>query len=387
MMLVGWHGVPATKKLMMQRASDSVNDLINALDAQWSRFATHHFNTRQQIDYIKQVKLDANERGGVVVEMDFSENCHLIVQHEVQQAHYNTVQATIFTINIQVNAQPHHSMAVISDCLEHDVKFVYAAQKIISQFVRDEYPRVRNLNYVTDGACQHFKSNKSILNLTHHHRDFGIYACWSFSATAHGKSSVDGIGASIKYRATRQTLSGDRTDAILTPRELYQFASKDSALTAFYVDLQTIQANARDYNLEARWSQRGAKGKLKLLVVKYLDYIDYFRMDTVHSKFSSIRSYSSQWGSMSSNINVVNFQFLQNYQLKQCSHPRSKHFSHQTYLKHVCVDGCEDSNHCQAPCSISTERREHHSNIYVFCRSRWYRYSSALPFHEGVTEN
>ena len=279
---------------MMQRVSGSVNDLIDELDAQWSRFATHHFNTRQQIDYIKRVKMDANERGGVVVEMDFSENYHLIVQHEVQQAHYNTAQATIFTIIIQINAQSHHSMAIISDCPEHDVKFDYAAQKVISQFVREQYPRVRNLNYVTNGACQHFKSNKSILNLTHHHRDFGIYACWSFSATAHGKSSVDGIGASIKYRATRQTLSGDRTDAILTPRELYQFASKDSALTAFYLDLHTIQANTRDYNLEARWNQRGTKGKLKFLVVKYLDCFDYFRMDPLNAKFSSIRSYSSQ---------------------------------------------------------------------------------------------
>ena len=242
---------------------------------------------------LNKLKLDADERRGVVVEMDFSENYLLIVQHEVQQAHYNTAQASIFTVNIRVNAQTHHSMAIISDCLEHDVTFVHAAQKIISQFVRDEYPDVRNLNYVTDGACQHFKSNKSILNLTHHHRDFGIDACWSFSATAHGKSSVDGIGASIKYRATRHTLSDDRADAILTPRELYEFASKDTALTVFYLDLQTIQANARDYNLEARWSQRGAKGKLKLLAVKYLDCFDYLRMDPLHAKFSSIRSYSS----------------------------------------------------------------------------------------------
>jgi hypothetical protein len=212
---------PATKKLMMQRVSGSVNDLIDEFDAQCSRFATHHFNTRQQIDYIKQIKLGANERRGVVIEMDFSENYHLIVQHEVQQAHYNTAQATIFTVNIRVNAQTHHSMAIISDCLKHDVKFVHAAQKIISQFVRDKYPRVRNLNYVTDDACQHFKSNKSILNLTHHHRDFGIDAGWSFSATARDKSSVDGIRASIKYRATRQTLSGDRADAVRPPpREL-----------------------------------------------------------------------------------------------------------------------------------------------------------------------
>ena len=89
--------------------------------------------------------------------------------------------------------------------------------------MQDNYPDVRHLDYVTDGAPQHFKSNKSILNLTHHHQDFGIAASWTFSFTAHGKSSVDGIGASIKYRATGRVLSGDQTDAILTPRELLSF--------------------------------------------------------------------------------------------------------------------------------------------------------------------
>ena len=141
-------------------------------------------------------------------------------------------------------------MAIINDCLDHNVKFVHAAQKIIIQFVQDNYPNVRHLNYVTDGAPQHFKSNKSILNLTHHCQDFGIAASWTFSPTAHGKSSVDGIGASIKYRATRRVLSSDRTDAILTPWELYHFASKDISLNLFYLDSDAIKSHARKYSLE-----------------------------------------------------------------------------------------------------------------------------------------
>ena len=132
--------------------------------------------------------------------------------------------------------------------------------------MQDNYPDVRHLNYVTDGASQHFKNNKSILNLTHHHQDFGIAASWTFSSTAHGKSSVDGVGASIKYRATRRVLSGDQTDAILTPRELYHFVSTDTSLNVFYLDSNAIQSNARKYNLEARLNQRGVKGKYKLII-------------------------------------------------------------------------------------------------------------------------
>ena len=258
---------PVNKKIMLQRVSGSVGELIDEFDAQWHKFAAHHYTTREQMNYIKQIKLDSSDQDRIIVEMDFAENHNLIVQHQIQQAHYNTAQATIFTINIHVNNNTHHAMAIISDSLDHDVKFVHAAQKIITQFVRDNYPDVACLNYVTDGACQHFKNNKSILNLTYHYRDFGITASWTFASTAHGKSSVEGIGASIKYRATRRVLSGDRRDVILTPRELYYFTSTDTSLKVFYLDSDAIQSNSRKYNLEARLNQRGVKGEYKLRIL------------------------------------------------------------------------------------------------------------------------
>jgi hypothetical protein len=279
------------KKIMLHRINGSVNDLIDEFDFQWSKFVAHHYNTRQQIDYIKQIKLDSDDEDGIVVEMDFAENHSLIIQHQVQQAYYNTAQATIFTINIHVTNITHHAMAIISDCLDHDVKFVHAAQKIIVQFVRDNYPHAKHLNYVTDGAAQHFKSNKSILNLTHHHEDFGIAASWTFSSTAHGKSSVDGIGASLKYKATRRVLSGDRTDAIHTPRDLYYFASTDTSLNVFYLDSGTIQANTRKYNLEDRLNQSHVKGKYKLIISFEAYYLNiYYRLDSVYQKHASVRS-------------------------------------------------------------------------------------------------
>ena len=195
---------------MLQRISGSVGDLIDEFDIQWRKFAENH---------------------------------NLFVQHQIQQAHYNTAQATIFMINIHVNNNTHHAIAITGDSLDHDVTCS---------------------NYVTDDACQHFKSNKSILNLIYHYRDFRIAPSWTFASTAHGKSSVDGIGASIKYRATRRVLSGDRRDAIFTPRELYHFASIDTSLKVFYLDSDAIQSNSRKYNLEAQLNQRRVKGKYKL---------------------------------------------------------------------------------------------------------------------------
>ena len=62
-------------------------------------------------------------------------------------------------------------------------------------------------------------------------------------------------------------LSGDRRDAIFTPRELYYFTSTDTSLKVFYLDSDAIQSNSRKYNLEARLNQRGVKGEYKLRIL------------------------------------------------------------------------------------------------------------------------
>ena len=54
----------------------------------------------------------------------------------------------------------------------------------------------RFLDSFSDGASAHSKNNASILNLVHHRNDFGLDACWTFTATGHGKGAGDGIVAS-----------------------------------------------------------------------------------------------------------------------------------------------------------------------------------------------
>lgn len=152
-------------------------------------------------------------------------------------------------------------MVIISDYLVHDVEFVHAAQGIISDYVESAYPMVKRLNYVSDGAPQHFKNNTNILNLTYHQIDFGIPASWTFRATAHGKGAVDGIGAAVKYRATRQVLSGTASDAILTPEGLYKFTQKDSSMNVFYLDKGRIKKNAEQFHLLSRWKRDKTQGE------------------------------------------------------------------------------------------------------------------------------
>jgi hypothetical protein len=96
----------------------------------------------------------------MVVQMDFAQNFAFVIQQEVQCAFYFRQQATLFTVYMKV-ADEHRNMVVISDCLTHDNKFVHAAQKIVIDFIKAEYPNVSIINYVTDGAVSHFKSEIS----------------------------------------------------------------------------------------------------------------------------------------------------------------------------------------------------------------------------------
>jgi hypothetical protein len=247
-------------KITLQRIDGSVGDLIDEFDLQWYQFLEHNFITTQQFDSIKKLKEEANEQLSIVVQMDFSENHNLLNQHEIMQAHWTTAQAAIFTAHVRVDKNKYHSIAIISDYLSHDVKFVHAAQGIISDYILSLYPFVKQLKYVSDGAPQHFKNNKSILNLTYHEQDFGIPASWTFSATAHGKGPMDGIGAAIKYRATRKVLSGKAEDAILTPEQLFRFAQQDTKINVFYLDEGRIKQNSNYYKLDNRWKDSNVEG-------------------------------------------------------------------------------------------------------------------------------
>jgi hypothetical protein len=120
--------------------------------------------------------------------------------------------------------------------------------RFISEYVQSAYPAVKRLNCIfSDGAPQHFRNHKNILNLTYHETDFGIPASWSFNATVHGKGAVGGIGAAVKSRGAKKVLSGIAVDAILTLEDLYKFVQKDSSMNVFYLNEKRIKSKGEKY--------------------------------------------------------------------------------------------------------------------------------------------
>jgi hypothetical protein len=104
------------------------------------------------------------------------------------------------------------------------------------------------------------------MNLTYHENDFGLTASWTFSATSHGKGPVDGIGATIKSRATRYLLSGTAERAFLSPEDLFHFTKQvndhqvmkedlepNRPIEVFYIKSSHVD-NIYKQVLEHRWS-------------------------------------------------------------------------------------------------------------------------------------
>ena len=54
----------------------------------------------------------------VVVQMDFAQNFALLSQHEVQSAHFDKPQVTVFTASVVMGSE-HKNFVIISDYLEH----------------------------------------------------------------------------------------------------------------------------------------------------------------------------------------------------------------------------------------------------------------------------
>ena len=116
----------------------------------------------------------------------------------------------------------------MSECLHHDTTAVHLYQTLNSFFTE-----ISSSQITATKDCPSFpmvlllntKTEQNFINLCHHKEDFGISAEWHFSATAHGQGICDGLGGTVKRLAARASLQKSYNDQIMTPRQLYDWAT------------------------------------------------------------------------------------------------------------------------------------------------------------------
>ena len=209
--------------------------------------------------YFKERKQSLKE-GEAVLVLDFAENYSFVVQDAAQGFHWNNSQATIhpfvfYYYDRATQSVKHKSYACISDHMTHDTAAVYVFQEyLINKLIKLDFPEIQKIIYFSDGSSAQYKNRKNFTNLIHHENDFGIKAEWHFFATSHGKNACDGVGGTIKCLAARASLQRAVSDQILTPKQLFEFTTKEiDGGSAFYIDTNSVDTIARF--LEPRFSK------------------------------------------------------------------------------------------------------------------------------------
>jgi hypothetical protein len=135
------------KKVMLQTVSGPITSLLWEIDERWGVFLLHAFVNRQQRKYIEMIREQSSDDECIIAQIDYAENYKFVRQREPQSAHWNTDQATLFTVHLKIGKE-HRCMALISDYMTHDSKFVWLAQDTIVNFVKEQYPHVKKINYL-----------------------------------------------------------------------------------------------------------------------------------------------------------------------------------------------------------------------------------------------
>lgn len=173
----------------------------------------------------------------------------------------------------------HLSFVIISGCLQHDTIAVFQFQSSLLSFLKETLPcKPKKITYFSDGAASQYKNRKNFLNLCHHENDFGVKAEWHFSATSHGKGACDGVGGTVKRLAAKASLQKPFDEQIMTPFELFEWASANIQGTVFRFSSCSDYEQTKQM-LETRFaSSRTVPGTRKLH--SFIPII--FSVDTVH---------------------------------------------------------------------------------------------------------
>ena len=259
----------STDRSMLETCCAPAEEFVDTFCEKLELLRPHSFIAREQASFYAECKSNL-QPGEFLVTADFSENYSFILQDAAQGFHWNNSQATIHPFvayYLDSGEICHLSYVIISDCLHHDTVAVYLFQKCFICFLKTFLPEgfhPKKIIYFSNGAASQYKNRKNFLNLCYHREDFGVSAEWHFSATSHGKGACDGLGGTVKRLAARASLQRPYNDQIMTPRQLFDWASTNVPAVHFGY-CSTEDYRREQNNLERRFHQsRTIPGTRKL---------------------------------------------------------------------------------------------------------------------------
>jgi hypothetical protein len=221
------------------------SDLVQIAARQMSQLIPHEYIANAQKEYLKKSKEDL-QANKVIVVMDFSMNYSCLVQGSVQSYHWSPKQVTIHPSVIfyrnEMGEIKQRSIIFISDDLDHDVPLVDKFQEKIVKYVKENFPLVFEIEYVTDGCSAQYKSRGYFYNLCLHEKKYGMKATHTSFATSHGKNQCDADGGSIKRKARRASLQRVLENQIITAEDLFEFCQQEMSDKFHFIFVKRSEA-------------------------------------------------------------------------------------------------------------------------------------------------
>ncbi len=143
--------------------SGTAEECFLELKGQVRPFLLHTYTKRNQSASFKSLVAKCNGKS-VVLQVDFSENATIASQREIQSAHWNHGQATLFTAHAWSESQS-CSMVIVSDDFNHTKHSVYVYMQSIFAQLMASYPSIEKIDVFSDGPTSQFKQRFLFSNL------------------------------------------------------------------------------------------------------------------------------------------------------------------------------------------------------------------------------
>jgi len=208
--------------------------------------------------------------------MDLSENYTCIAQDEIQSAHWNQGQITLYT-SVSWFRDQILSHVVVSDFMQHNkTSAVIFSHEILAKLPHD----VTEVKIWTDEPARQFKNKYVIDAMKELSRNcHNVKLVWNFFATSHGKGPVDGVEATLKRIAADKVRS---RQCIINGMADFIAAVGDSSITVTSRTIDAVKQRERELNLDDVFGEaKAVKG------ISDIHCFEWQNNDLITKKYSS----------------------------------------------------------------------------------------------------
>jgi len=200
-----------TKKTWQQvDQTRSLSDVVSKIYSALPDLKSHLF--RNDYQYYQHQQLQQNlPQDHAIVYADFSQNYALLVNDEIQAAHYTKAQVTIHTMYLIRHAQDstqekpiltREGIVIVSDDLKHNTAAVFNFMFKLFSYMANNPEKVglpKVLHRITDNCGFEYKCRQAFSHMQVYEDQLGVKVRYHFSEPGHGKGPHDGLGATIKH--------------------------------------------------------------------------------------------------------------------------------------------------------------------------------------------